>query len=58
MWVTFTLLVALYAALGAALVITLRSMARRWREADEDDSGEPYGPSPDVPADVPLEGAR
>jgi len=57
-WVTFTLVVALYAALGAVLVITLRSMARRWREADQDDSGEPYGPSPDVPADVPLEGAR
>ena len=56
-WVTFTLVVALYAALGAALVITLRSMARRWREADEEDADGPYGPSAGVPAEVPLEGA-
>jgi len=57
-WVTFTLVLALYAALGAALVITLRAMARRWREAGDEDSGEPYGPSADAPAEVPLEGAR
>jgi len=57
-WVTFTLVVALYAALGAALVITLRAMARRWREADDGDSGAPYGPSAGAPADVPLESAR
>jgi len=57
-WVTFTLVVALYVALGAALVITLRAMARRWREADDGDSGAPYGPSAGAPADVPLEGAR
>ena len=34
----------LYTALGAALVITLRAMARRWRAADEEDSEVPYGP--------------
>src|SRR6476661_11103094 len=56
-WVTFTLVLALYAVLGAALVITLRAMARHWREADGDDTGAPYGPSADVPAGVPLEGA-
>jgi cytochrome d ubiquinol oxidase subunit I len=56
-WVTFTLVVALYAVLGAALVITLRSMARRWREADAEDADGPYGPSAGVPAEVPLEGA-
>ena len=44
-WVTFALVVGLYAALGAALVITLRAMARRWRAADEVDSDVPYGPS-------------
>ena len=44
-WVTFALVVGLYAALGAALVITLRAMARRWRAADEEDSEVPYGPS-------------
>ena len=31
-WVTFTLVVVLYAVLGAALVMTLRAMARRWRD--------------------------
>ena len=32
-WVTFALVLLLYAALGAALVLTLRAMARRWRAA-------------------------
>ena len=48
-WVTFALVVGLYAALGAALVITLRAMARRWRAADEVDSDVPYGPSTEAP---------
>src|SRR5207342_249159 len=57
-WVTFTLVLALYALLGAALVITLRAMARRWREAGEEESDVPYGPPPAVPAEVPSEGVR
>ena len=52
-WVTFTIVVGLYAVLGAALVVTLRAMARRWRAADEDDSDVPYGPSPPVPSVLP-----
>ena len=48
-WVTFALVLLLYAALGAALVITLRAMARRWRAADEEDSDVPYGPPPPRP---------
>ena len=48
-WVTFALVVGLYAALGAALVITLRAMARRWRAADEADTDVPYGPSAEAP---------
>jgi cytochrome bd ubiquinol oxidase subunit I len=51
-WVTFTVVLLLYALLGAALVITLRAMARRWRAADEEDSDVPYGPS-GVPAEAP-----
>ena len=43
-WVTFVGVMLLYTALGAALVITLRAMARRWRAADEEDSEVPYGP--------------
>jgi cytochrome bd ubiquinol oxidase subunit I len=49
-WVTFTVVMLLYALLGAALVITLRAMARRWRAEDEQDSDVPYGPSPAVPS--------
>src|SRR4051812_7330448 len=43
-WVTFGAVVLLYTALGATLVITLRAMSRRWREAEEQDSEVPYGP--------------
>jgi len=50
-WVTFALVVGLYVVLGAALAITLRAMARRWRAAAEDDSEVPYGPS-GPPAEV------
>jgi cytochrome bd ubiquinol oxidase subunit I len=48
-WVTFGLIVGLYAILGVALVITLRAMARRWRSADEEDSDVPYGPPTGFP---------
>src|SRR6478672_2423753 len=41
---TFGLIIALYVVLGAALVITLRTMSRRWREGDDEDSETPYGP--------------
>ncbi|HEY6692838.1 MAG TPA: cytochrome ubiquinol oxidase subunit I [Solirubrobacteraceae bacterium] len=41
--VTFAAVVVLYVALGAALIITLRAMARRWRTSD--DAEVPYGPS-------------
>src|SRR5215467_431806 len=51
-WVTFVLILALYAALGAALIITLRAMSRRWRDADEQDVDVPYGPDPGPPADL------
>ena len=34
-WVTFSLVLVLYTVLGIATVVTLRAMARRWREADE-----------------------
>ena len=31
-WVTFLVVLLLYIALGTALIITLRAMARRWRD--------------------------
>jgi cytochrome d ubiquinol oxidase subunit I len=51
-WVTFGLIVGLYAGLGAALLLTLRSMSRRWREDDEQAVEAPYGPSAGPPADL------
>jgi cytochrome d ubiquinol oxidase subunit I len=52
-WVTFALIIALYALLGAALVVTLRAMSRRWRATGERDSDVPYGPAEAPPAEVP-----
>jgi cytochrome bd ubiquinol oxidase subunit I len=56
--VTFAIVVLLYAALGAALVLVLRAMSRRWREQDEGVSDVPYGPPPVVPDAVLSEGSR
>jgi cytochrome bd ubiquinol oxidase subunit I len=49
-WVTFGLVLALYAALGVAAILVLRSMARRWREGEIADEDVPYGPSAGAPA--------
>jgi cytochrome bd ubiquinol oxidase subunit I len=49
-WVTFSLVLLLYTLVGAALVITLRTMARRWRAVGVDDEGDqPYGPRDETP---------
>ena len=45
-WVTFTVVLVLYALLGATLVIVLLTMSRRWREADGQEPAVPYGPDP------------
>jgi len=57
-WVTFGLIVALYLALGATLIITLRAMSRRWRDADEDDVGGPYDPESQAPGPALAEGPQ
>jgi cytochrome d ubiquinol oxidase subunit I len=46
-WVSLAVVFVVYAALGAATVVILRAMSRRWREADDVDV--PYGPRPAVP---------
>jgi cytochrome d ubiquinol oxidase subunit I len=51
-WVTFGLIIGLYVTLGAALIVTLRAMSRRWRDADEEDVEVPYGPDAGPPADL------
>src|SRR3954453_9530057 len=43
-WVTFAVVGGVYVVLGAVLIITLRAMARRWREAGVTDDDLPYGP--------------
>jgi cytochrome d ubiquinol oxidase subunit I len=42
-WITFVAVLVLYVALGTALVLVLRAMARRWRA--HEDAEVPYGPS-------------
>jgi cytochrome d ubiquinol oxidase subunit I len=46
-WVTFSVTLAIYAVLGVASVLILRTMSRRWRSADEVEV--PYGPSEPAP---------
>ena len=43
-WVSLSVVVVLYAAVGTAAVLVLRGMARRWRAQDDDDVEVPYGP--------------
>jgi cytochrome d ubiquinol oxidase subunit I len=54
-WVTFGVILGLYVVLGAALIITLMAMSRRWRSAGEEDVEVPYGPEAGPPPDVPTE---
>jgi cytochrome bd ubiquinol oxidase subunit I len=56
-WVTFVAVLVLYVVLGAVLIITLRAMARRWREADEPEDDVPYGPASSGPPTVVAEGS-
>jgi len=58
-WVTFVVVLGLYAVLGTALILTLRAMAARWRAADAGagESDVPYGPAAELPADVASESA-
>jgi cytochrome bd ubiquinol oxidase subunit I len=50
--VTFGLIIALYVVLGAALVITLKAMSRRWRREGDEDADVPYGPQGAAPSGV------
>jgi cytochrome d ubiquinol oxidase subunit I len=49
LWVSFGIVLALYAALGTALILILRTMARRWRGEGIADSEVPYGPREAAP---------
>jgi len=46
-WISLTVVLLLYAAVGTATVLVLRAMTRRWRTAELDESEGPYAPRPD-----------
>jgi cytochrome d ubiquinol oxidase subunit I len=49
--ISFIVVIVLYALLGAATILTLRAMSRRWRtEGLVSDDDAPYGPRPPAPA--------
>jgi cytochrome d ubiquinol oxidase subunit I len=43
-WLSLTVVVLLYAALGVGTVAALRALSRRWRLEDADEGPVPYGP--------------
>jgi cytochrome bd ubiquinol oxidase subunit I len=43
---SLTLIIAGYAVLGAATILILRALARRWRSGDAPETEVPYGPPP------------
>ena len=53
-WLTFSIVLVLYALLGTATILILRRMARRWREEGVDAVQVPYEPRPGPP--VPEDG--
>ncbi len=49
-WFSFGAVLALYAAIGTAAILVLRSMSRRWREGGaEPEGGTPYAPPEALP---------
>ena len=56
-WVTFGLIVGLYVVLGLTLIVTLRSMSRRWRAEDDSEEDVPYGPDSGAPPAALAEGS-
>jgi cytochrome bd ubiquinol oxidase subunit I len=55
-WVSFAVVLVLYAVLGAGTVAGLRAMSRRWRRQDTSDGAVPYGPRPDPEPEVEAAG--
>src|SRR6478672_1548497 len=56
--ITLAAIVAIYIVLGAALIITLRAMSKRWRDADEDAVEGPYDPESRAPGPAFAEGPQ
>jgi cytochrome d ubiquinol oxidase subunit I len=47
---SLSVVVVLYAVLGTATLLILRSLAQRWRRGESAESGVPYGPPPEAAA--------
>jgi cytochrome bd ubiquinol oxidase subunit I len=43
---SLSIVIVLYAVLGAATILILRSLARRWRRSEVEEAEVPYGPTP------------
>jgi cytochrome d ubiquinol oxidase subunit I len=50
---SLTLVIIVYAALGAATIAILRMLSRRWRRGDQEEAAAPHGPPPAL-ADKPA----
>jgi len=54
-WITFLLVVAIYAGVATTLILVLRIMSRRFRAGDEQEGGGPYQPPlPPAPPDTSV----
>jgi cytochrome d ubiquinol oxidase subunit I len=53
-WITFSAALAIYAVLGVATILILRTMAHRWRTADVGEAEVPYGPREPSPSPEPV----
>jgi cytochrome bd ubiquinol oxidase subunit I len=54
---SLSIIIVVYAVLGAVTIAILRMLSRRWRRDDRDDVSVPYGPPPAV-ADRPASHAE
>jgi len=52
-WLSYAIIVVLYAAVIVAAVVVLRHMARRWRAEELPDDDIPYGPRPHPMVEAP-----
>ena len=46
LWLTFSVMLVVYTALGAGTVLALRALSRGWRRVGIEDQDVPYGPRP------------
>jgi cytochrome bd ubiquinol oxidase subunit I len=55
-WVSFTVIAAVYVAIGIGTIRVLRAMSRRWQRQQTDDTSVPYGPPAAAEAELAAVG--